>query len=50
MMRQVVVVTPPQEKEMRRTEVSPNRVSYNPYAHDVDEKKIIRRRVFYHLD
>ena len=42
-MRQVVVVRPPQEKEKRRSEVNPNKVRYNPYAHSVDEKKNIKR-------
>ena len=41
-MRQVVVVRPPQEKEKRRTEVKLNRVSYNPYARAVNEKKSAR--------
>ena len=42
-MRQVVVVKPPQEKEERRTEVNPNRVRYNPYAYNIDEKRNIKR-------
>ena len=47
-MRQVVVVRPHQEKEMRKTEVKPNKVRYNPYAHSVDEKRNIKRiRVLY---
>lgn len=47
-MRQVVVVKPPKEKEKRRTEVKPNKVRYNPYAHSIDEKRNIKRiRVLY---
>ena len=52
-MRQVVIARPPEEKEKRRTEVSPNRVSYNPYAHDVGKKATItirRGNPLYYMD